>query len=226
MGICEIRYIEGLYAFWDYLRAEFPGLVIDNCASGGRRIDLESTSRSAPLWRTDYNYGEPIGYQCHTYGLNMWLPVHGTGTHKSDAFTFRSSLSATIIYNWKITNADSSIPEMQRRMAEFAAVRPYFYEDYYPLTGYGDMTGDDIWLAYQLLRPSDQTGYVVAFRRELSPDERKVVRFRRLEPEATYVLENADNGDRVEATGRQLMDGFTMSIGQPRSSLLIKYGKK
>ena len=48
-------------------------------------------------------------------------------------------------------------------MAEFAAVRPYFYEDYYPLTGYGDMTGDDIWLAYQLLRPSDQTGYVVAF---------------------------------------------------------------
>ena len=226
VGICEIRYIEGLYAFWDYLRAEFPGLVIDNCASGGRRIDLESTSRSAPLWRTDYNYGEPIGYQCHTYGLNMWLPVHGTGTHKSDAFTFRSSLSATIIYNWKITNADSSIPEMQRRMAEFAAVRPYFYEDYYPLTGYGDMTGDDIWLAYQLLRPSDQTGYVVAFRRELSPDERKVVRFRGLEPEATYVLENADNGDRVEATGRQLMDGFTMSIGQPRSSLLIKYGKK
>lgn len=73
-------------------------------------------------------------------------------------------------------------------MAEFAAVRPYFYEDYYPLTGYGDMTGDDIWLAYQLLRPSDQTGYVVAFRRELSPDERQVVHFRGLEPEATYVL--------------------------------------
>ena len=226
VGICEIRYIEGLYAFWDYLRAEFPGLLIDNCASGGRRIDLESTSRSAPLWRTDYNYGEPIGYQCHTYGLNMWLPVHGTGTQKSDAFTFRSSLSATIIYNWKISNADASIPEMQRRMAEFAAVRPYFYEDFYPLTGYGDMTGDDIWLAYQLLRPSDQTGYVVAFRRDLSTEEQKVVRFRGLEPEATYVLENADNDDRMEATGRQLMDGFTMSIGQPRSSLLIKYGKK
>ena len=52
------------------------------------------------------------------------------------------------------------------------------------------------------------------------------MRFRGLEPEATYVLENADNDDRVEATGRQLMDGFTMSIGQPRSSLLIKYGKK
>ena len=46
-GICEIRYIEGLYAFWDYLLQRFPHLLIDNCASGGRRLDLETTSRSA-----------------------------------------------------------------------------------------------------------------------------------------------------------------------------------
>ncbi len=225
-GICEIRYIEGLYAFWDYLRTEFPGLLIDNCASGGRRIDLESASRSAPLWRTDYSYGEPVGYQCHTYGLNMWLPVHGTGTQKSDPFTFRSSLGATIVYNWKITNTDSSIPEMQQRMAEFAAVRPYFYEDYYPLTGYGDMTGDDIWLAYQLHRPSDQTGFLVAFRRDLSPDTQKTVSLRGLDTAADYILTNVENGDRVEATGRQLTDGFTLTMGDVRSSLLVKYEKQ
>ena len=40
-GICEIRYIEGLYSFWEYLLNRFPGLLVDNCASGGRRIDLE-----------------------------------------------------------------------------------------------------------------------------------------------------------------------------------------
>lgn len=48
-GICEIRYISGLYKFWDYLRSEFPNLFIDNCAGGGRRLDLEATSRSIPL---------------------------------------------------------------------------------------------------------------------------------------------------------------------------------
>jgi len=34
----------------------FPGqsrLFIDNCASGGRRIDVETMSRSMPLWRSD-----------------------------------------------------------------------------------------------------------------------------------------------------------------------------
>ena len=54
VGMTEIRYIEGLYAFWDALRQRHPGLLIDNCASGGRRLDLETISRSAALWRSDF----------------------------------------------------------------------------------------------------------------------------------------------------------------------------
>ena len=45
-GMTEIRYIEGLYAMWDEFLAKHPGLMIDNCASGGRRIDLEMCMRS------------------------------------------------------------------------------------------------------------------------------------------------------------------------------------
>ena len=53
VGMAEIRYIEGLYRMWDDLRAAYPHLAIDDCASGGRRIDLETMSRSTPLWRSD-----------------------------------------------------------------------------------------------------------------------------------------------------------------------------
>ncbi len=49
VGMSEIRHIEGLYAYWDSLLVRFPNLLIDNCASGGRRLDIETTSRSAPL---------------------------------------------------------------------------------------------------------------------------------------------------------------------------------
>ena len=52
MGMAEIRYVEGHYRMWDEIRAAYPQLAIDNCASGGRRIDLETASRSVPLWRT------------------------------------------------------------------------------------------------------------------------------------------------------------------------------
>ena len=45
VGISEIKYITGFYQFWDDLRAQNPGLQIDNCCSGGRRLDIEAISR-------------------------------------------------------------------------------------------------------------------------------------------------------------------------------------
>ena len=140
-GMKEIRHIENLYRFWDYLLERFPEMVIDNCASGGKRLDWETVSRSVPLWRSDYyHYDDPDGYQCHTYGLNYFLPVHGTGILLPDQYSFRSSLSSTLIYNWKITEKGVSVIEMQDRLNEYRGIRDYYFEDYYPLTGDGDLT--------------------------------------------------------------------------------------
>jgi alpha-galactosidase len=44
-------------------------MLIDTCASGGHRNDLETLRRSVPLLRSDYIM-EPIGQQCHTYTLS------------------------------------------------------------------------------------------------------------------------------------------------------------
>ena len=43
-GRNEIRYIMGLYEYFDALRREHPHLIIDSSASGGRRIDFEMLS--------------------------------------------------------------------------------------------------------------------------------------------------------------------------------------
>lgn len=223
-GMKEIRHVEGLYKFWDYLLDRFPRLMIDNCAAGGRRLDLETMSRSAPLWRTDYRYGEVNGYQCHTYGLNFFLPLHGTGIYGTDDYNFRSSLSSTMVINWEITSIRGSIPDMQRVIAEYKELRPYFYEDYYPLTGLGDLTGDDVWLAYQLNKPSDGTGIVVAFRRKDNPQDSTVVKLRGLDPQQVYSVQNGNDGKIAEKTGKELADGLTLEIGEAPGSLLLKYG--
>lgn len=225
IGITEIRYIEGLYAYWDYLLDRFPNLLIDNCASGGRRLDLETVSRSAPLWRTDYLYGEPNGYQCHTYGLNFYLPLSGTGVTKIDSYTFRSSLGSAVVLNWKITNRDFSIPEMQKCIADFKELRPYFYEDYYPLTGLGDLTGDTVWLAYQLNKPSNKSGIVVAFRRKGNKSNKLLVKFKGLDTDIIYSLYN-DNDKSVNLkTGKELENGILIELDKAPGSLLLKYFK-
>ena len=39
------RYYDGLYAVFDHIRARFPGLLLENCSSGGGRTDLGIMSR-------------------------------------------------------------------------------------------------------------------------------------------------------------------------------------
>jgi len=48
-------------------------MLIDSCASGGRRDDLETMRRAVPLLRSDLE-NNPEAYQCHTYGFGLWLP--------------------------------------------------------------------------------------------------------------------------------------------------------
>ena len=182
--------------------------------------------RSAPMWRTDYNYGEPVGYQCHTYGLEFYLSQHATGSYRVDPFNSRSSLSSAISFTFKILEPGESFFDMLKTVQEFYDVRPYYYEDFYPLSGIGDLTGDDIWLAYQLHRPSDESGYIIAFRREECKDKTYNVRLSGLIPTATYSVYNKDNGETKEYTGQQLANGLTLTLDKPRTSLLLKYEKK
>jgi len=224
IGMHEIKHIEGLYAFWDSLLVRFPELLIDNCSSGGRRIDLETTSRSAPLWRTDYQYGEPNGYQCHTYGLHFYLPVHGTAIYSTDSYTFRSGLGATAVTNWEVTGRNSEpVPAMQKRIQEFKELREYYYGDFYPLTGSVNNTRDDVWLAYQLNRPDQRDGIILAFRRSGSNEESIHVRLSGLEDNTIYEVNYEDYGVVIRKSGHELMDGFDITIPQKPSSLMIRY---
>jgi alpha-galactosidase len=102
VGITEIRYVEGLYKMWDDLRASNPGLLIDNCASGGKRIDLETSSRSLALWRTDATITPLWNYDFHTAamlnqimtgGLNRFIPYSISGQMGSDPYNFRSGMN-------------------------------------------------------------------------------------------------------------------------------------
>lgn len=225
IGIKEIRHIEGLYAFWDDLLKKFPNMLIDNCASGGRRLDMETIPRSAPLWRSDYyHYDDPDGYQGHTYGLNYFLPLHGTGILQTDIYSFRSSISCALIYNWKITDKHASYTVMQNCLKEFEEVRPYYYEDYYPLVGVEDLTRDNIWIAYQMHRPLDESGIIVAFRRKKCTDTSMKVKLGGLQANQSYTITSRDDESfSLTKTGKELHNGFKINIEQPRGSLLLHY---
>ena len=222
-GITENHYVEGLYTYWDNILRHHPRGFIDNCAGGGRRLDLETLQRSAPLWRTDYRYGEPVGYQTHTFGLALWLPQTGTGLMQTDKFTTRSSMGSTVIYSWKITEPENNLLEMRKLMDEIEELRPYYFEDYYPLTSTQHILGDSVWMAYQLNRRSANDGIVVAFRRATAPDSTCMVRLRGLDAKRTYTLTDRDSRRSLTRTGAELARGLQLVLPEKRSSLVLMY---
>ncbi len=222
-GISEIRHIEGLYRYWDYLLERFPEMQIDNCASGGRRIDLETTSRSLPLWRTDYHYGEPNGYQNQTYNLSMFIPLNGTGLYSTDPYHWRSSFSSATVINWENTARGGNIREMREVVAKFKVLKQYFLEDFYPLCGDGDLTSDEKCLAYQLNKKSDNSGYIFAFRRGANAPDKMVVQVKGLLPEKIYSVTDDDTKATYTKSGAELMNGVEIKFDKAPGSALLFY---
>ncbi|MBI2915032.1 MAG: alpha-galactosidase [Firmicutes bacterium] len=217
-GISEIRYVEGLYRFWDQLLARHPGLIIDNCASGGRRIDLETISRSIALTVSDY-YKEPIGTQRHTYGLSLYVPGFASGCVSTDPYNFRGSLSGGAVLGWDVRDKDFPDAVARGLVAEALHLRPLFHGNFYPLTPYH--AEPDQWLAYQFDRPDLGNGMVLAFRWPKSPISRMLFSLQGLKPAASYEVSDA-NGKRISSS-RDLIQGLEVIIPDPASSALITY---
>ena len=212
-------------AVWDDENAKWWFSAIDVVsASGGRRIDLETISRSVPLWRTDYGYGEPLGYQCQTYGINMFLPQSGTACYNTDFYTSRSGYSSAMVAHIPVLQGGYDAAGIRRVYDEFKAVRDYFLKDFYPLSGLGDVTGTDRWLAYQLDDPETATGYVFAFRRPDCEEKTYSVDLHGMVPAERYLLVNCNTGDRLDVLGADLQH-FTITIEDAPDSILYRYEK-
>ena len=77
-GIAENHYMTGYLAYWDELIRRHPDMMIDSCASGGRRNDLETMRRSVPLHKTDADYSNFEQKQGMHHTLFQWFPYFGT----------------------------------------------------------------------------------------------------------------------------------------------------
>lgn len=232
VGMAEIRHITGLYQMWDDLRARCPGLLIDNCASGGRRIDLETMSRSVPLWRSDvqcFPGFSGAAMQGQTHGLGLWVPLSAGCCDREDTYMFRSALGPgldLIMYEFEKDNAKHfSLDWLRRRLAELNQAREFFLGDFHPLTGY--TLAEDAWVAWQFDRPDLGAGLVLAFRRPQSPFVQATFPLRGLDPEAAYEFRDADTGAVLVRSGKECaLTGLPVDLPAKPASRLLFYRKR
>jgi alpha-galactosidase len=222
-GITEIRYVEGFLEYWSELRRRHPGMLIDTCASGGRRNDLETLRRSVPLLRSDYIF-EPIGQQCHTYGIAQWIPFQGTGIIHTDSYNFRSCMNPHLTACWDMRRDDLDYESIRRLYGQWREIGKYYTGDFYPLTPYS--LENNVWMAWQFNRSDIGEGMVQAFRRADSFYESARLKLHGLDPDANYTITNFDFPDKTSMTGKELMEkGLPVTIADQPGAVVITYQK-
>ena len=216
-GITENHHVTGYLAYWDELRRRHPNMLIDSCASGGRRNDIETLRRAVPLLRSDWLL-EPTSQQCHTYGIASWIPMYGTGVNQFEPYSFRSNICPYINACYDMRRTDADWDAARRLIGEWKSISPCYSGDYYPLTPYS--AENDVWMAWQFDRPDLGEGVVQVFRRPNSIYEAARLRLGGLDPEAKYSLSGKTY------TGRELMEtGLLVALPNQPESAMIAYKK-
>ena len=226
VGINEIRYIENLYKMWDEMRKRNPGLTIDNCASGGRRIDLEMISRSYPLWQSDTQCSEgspSLWDQGQNGGLSLWVPLHAAGVWRFDPYSFRSITTTGSNLCPKFMNPDFPSAEAKKMIAEAKSLRPLWLGDYYPL--FPININEVQWCGWQYDRPDMGEGFAMLFRRAQSPYSGAVITLHGIDPKASYEVEFVDSQETKTLKGSDLAH-LVVKLDKTGTSVLVKYRKR
>ena len=242
VGMTEIRHIEGLYEMWDTLLAEHPGLRIDNCASGGRRVDIEMLSRSFLIWRTDHGFADTVAEQAQTQALAYWVPENmgfesytttrpweKPGPYSTPRSLYLMRLGYDAGYGVTPGAAgvknDAWVTWIKQALGEYREVQPYFYGDFYPLLSYS--LAADSWTAWQWDRPGKQDGVVMVMRRPESPFTTMELGLKHLDLKAMYGVEMRRGLDhaRVQKMSGEALAHLSLQLPEAPSSVLIFYAK-
>ena len=239
-GANENHYAAGVLRFWDGLQEKHPGMLMDACASGGRRNDIDVMKRMVPLIRSDRLF-VPDEQQAQFVGFSQWIPFHGTGLlfgdsnimiegvtwkkeemrYDLDLYMIRSMYSPHMTCCLDVRKTDFPWDDLRAILDEWRAIVPYYQGDLSPFTEFS--TADDCWAAWQFDRPDLSGGVVQAFRRAQDKAPSRTFRLHGLEKTLCYAVYNFDTKQKVSRSGAELMEqGITVTL-PARGSTVITY---
>src|SRR5271157_719715 len=231
------RHVRGLYSWFDYIRATYPNLIIENCASGGGRFDLGIMARSHTSWlsdMTDPKASLQLGYGCTLEFMpevcNHWVTGDAGGamvtpTNPPGWWDFMMRVPMNGQYGISSKIVDWS-PEVKRRAAENVALykrirRNFMGADVYHLTlppPHDNPTG---WCGMQYVSADRKHSLLMAYRLEES-NWVYAFKLRGLDLAARYQL-TVDETKKGVFSGRDLSDaGFPVELGEPWRAVVVE----
>jgi alpha-galactosidase len=226
------RHVAGLYRWLDDVRSAHPDLIIENCASGGLRLDLAMIERTHNSFVSDEVKAKPsvqLAYGCTVefppevcshwmaYACSSSLPPGMCNPiSKADPgwwdFMLRVPMNGPLGISGRLLEWDPGLKERAREnVALYKRIRTVIAgADVYHLTPPPAHEDPEGWTAIQYVSQDRRRSVLMAYRLRNS-DARASFRLRGLAPELRYRIEDGA-GSRI-LYGKQLAaDGWSVNL--------------
>ena len=239
-----VDYHLGLVKTLERIRAKYPDLVIQDCASGGGRVNYGLLPYFDEFWTSDNTDAEQRLYI--QWGTSMFFPPCAMAQHVSASPNHQTGRVIPLKFRFDVAMTGRLGMEMKpsdltEQEFEFARNAFSTYREICPIIQQGDL--------YRLISPYDETGYAsemfvsadqseavfFAYKYKVYADNRNSPRFRfdGLDPDASYMLTelnrtgNPQPWESKSFTGRFLMNtGLELPMREQYSSRVIKLQKQ
>jgi alpha-galactosidase len=147
-------YVQGLYSAYERVRAKYPDIEIQLCASGGGRLDFGALKYHDEFWASDNtNALDRVFIQ---YGTNMIYPAQATASHVSASPNHQTGMTIPLKFRFDVAMSGRLGMELQPKDIngddyEFAKQAIRDYKLIRPIVQMGDL--------YRLASPYDENGY-------------------------------------------------------------------
>jgi alpha-galactosidase len=195
-------------------------LVIENCASGGHRVDLGSLRHTHTNWVSDYTHRAASCRQ-HVQGAGLFLPVQHLNTWVLDERSpteFRSRMGGAFglssrLGRWSVDERRA----FGEAVAEYKRLRPYLAGRRFLLTS----PLHENWEVWQFAHRSGDDFVLLAFREAGHVAEVRV-KPRAVAAERSYLVRRSGSGTFAKVSGAELAaQGIAIHLPEQRSSEII-----
>lgn len=150
-----VAYTRGLYIVYDRIRAKYPDFVIQDCASGGGRLDYGALKYHNEYWTSDNT--DPLSRIFIQYGTTLIYPPVGAASHVSTSPNHQTLRMTPLKFRFDVAMTGRLGMELQPKDIQgddrvFAEEAIKNYKEFVrPLVTRGDL--------YRLKSPYDEGGW-------------------------------------------------------------------
>ncbi|MBR7142017.1 MAG: alpha-galactosidase, partial [Clostridia bacterium] len=230
VGMLENKYCVNLFRYWDALVEAHPGMIIDTCASGGRRIELETVRRSIALCKSDYNSAGPLITCGFHHSLYQWLPYFGslglTEQKPHTDYIFAANFAGWIAMDYDVRTEGVNYDGIRRFIKLHKQLAHVLHGNYYALLPYSRDPRE--WSAWQFHCPEKDEGVALVVAHPECLFTAATLPLREIDPTATYEVRRVKDlelGEGVEMSGAELA-AWKVSFTSFPEACIISYKKK